>query len=115
MVATKPLKLVVSTSGFATLFSYACSQMNLKSDTEEKISIGPYQIQPFCDKDCNKFTVTVVDCVPLMGEMVWATFLGFLLFSSILAGAVWAMLAIESPTRFETARSKPLIIPDHSQ
>jgi len=97
------------------VFSYACSQMNLKSDTEEKISIGPYQIQPFCDKDCNKFTVTVVDCVPLMGEMVWATFLGFLLFSSILAGAVWAMLAIESPTRFETARSKPLIIPDHSQ
>ena len=97
------------------VFSYACSQMNLKSTTDEKISIGPYQIQPFCDKECKKFTVSVVDCVPLMGEMVWATFLGFLLFSSILAGAVWAMLAIESPTRFETARSKPLIIPDHSQ
>jgi len=100
------------------VFSYACSQLNLKSATEDKIEIGPYQIQPFCsdkDKQCNKFTVSVVDCVPLMGEMVWATFLGFLLFSSILGGAVWAMLAIESPTRFETARSKPLIIPDHSQ
>jgi len=97
------------------VFSYACSKINLKSTTEQKISIGPYQIQPFCGADCKKFTVTVVDCVPLMGEMVWATFLGFLLFSSILAGAVWAMLAIESPTRFETARSKPLIIPDHSQ
>lgn len=99
------------------VFSYACSQLSLKSkDTGNKIAIGPYQIQPFCDGDkCNKFTVTVVDCVPLMGEMVWATFLGFLLFSSILGGAVWAMLAIESPTRFETARSKPLIIPDHSQ
>ena len=100
------------------VFSYACSQMNLKSMKENddtKIAFGPYQIQPFCSNECNKFTVSVVDCVPLMGEMVWATFLGFLLFSSILAGAVWAMLAIESPTRFETARSKPLIIPDHSQ
>ena len=99
-------------------FSYTCSQMNLKStkeNDESKIALGPYQIQPFCSDKCNKFTVSVVDCVPLMGEMVWATFLGFLLFSSILAGAVWAMLAIESPTRFETARSKPLIIPDHSQ
>ena len=100
------------------VFSYTCSQMNLKSmkeNDESKIALGPYQIQPFCSDKCNKFTVSVVDCVPLMGEMVWATFLGFLLFSSILAGAVWAMLAIESPTRFETARSKPLIIPDHSQ
>ena len=100
------------------VFSYTCSQMNLKStkeNDESKIALGPYQIQPFCSDECNKFTVSVVDCVPLMGEMVWATFLGFLLFSSILAGAVWAMLAIESPTRFETARSKPLIIPDHSQ
>lgn len=100
------------------VFSYACSQLILKSGEEntkgDKIALGPYQIQPFGGDD-KKFTVSVVDCVPLMGEMVWATFLGFLLFSTILAGAVWAMLAIESPTRFETARSKPLIIPDHSQ
>merc|ERR1711970_1196024 len=101
------------------VFSYTCSQMKLSSRNEDNtikdtLAIGPYQIQPFGGND-KKFTVSVVDCVPLMGEMVWATFLGFLLFSTILAGAIWAMLAIESPTRFETARSKPLIIPDHSQ
>jgi hypothetical protein len=55
-----------------------------------------------------------VDCTPLMGEMMWATIIGSFLFTFFTGIGVYFILAIESTPRFETTRSRALIIPERN-
>ena len=99
-------------------FSYTCNmgEGNIK-DNEGKVTdtlqLGNYQIQADGAQFKNGQFGMAIDCTPLFGEMVWVTLLGFLLLTALMAAALAAVLAIESPAKFETPRSKPLIIPDH--
>ena len=53
------------------------------------------------------------DCIPLMGEMMWVTLIGLFIFVSLLSVGLYFLMSIETPARFESPRSKPLIIPDN--
>ena len=79
---------------------------------KDSVTIGPYQLQSGGLGDSGLFG-PVYDCTPLMGEMLWVTVIGFLLFVFLLSVGIYFILSIEIPPRFETPRSKPLIIPDN--
>jgi len=93
-------------------FSYTCNMVEGKKDSNT-IQLGNYQIQADGAQFKNGQFGMAIDCTPLFGEMVWVTLIGFLLLTFLMAAALAAVLAIESPTKFETPRSKPLIIPEH--
>jgi len=88
-------------------WSYTCNSQTIKVG-ENTLQIGQYQVQA----DGGAQFGMAVDCTPLFGEMVWVTLIGFLLLTFIMAAALAAVLAIETPSKFETSRSKPLIIPE---
>lgn len=92
-------------------WSYTCNSRQA-TNADKILSIGAYQVQADSAQFANGQFGMAIDCTPLFGEMVWVTLIGFILLTLIMAAALAAVLAIETPTKFETPRSKPLIIPD---
>ena len=87
--------------------------MTVSDSAKNSISLGPLQLQPSEESDENKMFFDLnYDCTPLMGEMMWTTVIGFFIFTFLLSVGVGFILSIEAPEKFESPRSKPLIIPD---
>jgi len=99
-----------------TTWSLTCTNstmVNLANDGA-MLSFGPYQLQ-MGDLDYygDKVFSPNYDCTPLMGEMVWVSVIGLLIFTLLLSTGIYFILSIEAPAKFESPRSRPLIIPDN--
>jgi len=94
--------------------SLTCTNVTVSDSAKNSISLGPLQLQPSEESDENKMFFDLnYDCTPLMGEMMWTTVIGFFIFTFLLSVGVGFILSIEAPEKFESPRSKPLIIPDN--
>jgi len=99
-------------------FSYTCNKSKLKNvegDTIHTLSFGPYQIQygAAMESKTQPYFSRAIDCTPVFGEMVWITVIAMVVFTTILAFGLYFVVSIDVPSRFETPRSRQLIIPDN--
>ncbi|CAG5098927.1 Oidioi.mRNA.OKI2018_I69.XSR.g16095.t1.cds [Oikopleura dioica] len=99
-------------------FSYTCNKSKLKNvqgTTTTTLAFGPYQVQygAAMESKAQPYFSRAIDCTPVFGEMVWITVIAMVVFTIILAFGLYFVVSIEVPSRFESTRSKPLIIPDN--
>jgi len=99
-------------------FSYTCNKSKLKNvegETIHTLSFGPYQVQygAAMESKAQPYFSRAIDCTPVFGEMVWITVIAMVVFTTILAFGLYFVVSIEVPSRFETPRSRQLIIPDN--
>merc|ERR1711953_197277 len=99
-------------------FSYTCNKSKLKNvdgETTTTLAFGPYQVQygAAMESVAQPYFSRAVDCTPVFGEMVWITVIAMVVFTVILAFGLYFVVSIEVPSRFETPRSRQLIIPDN--
>ncbi|CBY09840.1 unnamed protein product [Oikopleura dioica] len=99
-------------------FSYTCNKSKLKNvegETIHMLLFGPYQIQygAAMESKAQPYFSRAIDCTPVFGEMVWITVIAMVVFTTILAFGLYFVVSIEVPSRFETPRSRQLIIPDN--
>merc|ERR1712127_161556 len=97
-------------------FSYTCNKSKMKNvegDTTHTLSFGPYQVQygAAMESKAQPYFSRAIDCTPVFGEMVWITVIAMVVFTTILAFGLYFVVSIEVPSRFETTRSRQLIIP----
>ncbi len=116
-------------------FSYTCNKSKLKNvegETIHTLLFGPYQVRIYSlltslklqtlnkiqygaamESKAQPYFSRAIDCTPVFGEMVWITVIAMVVFTTILAFGLYFVVSIEVPSRFETPRSRQLIIPDN--
>lgn len=99
-------------------FSFSCGEMMLNTrDVKQgktlyklNLSIHRLQVQPYPPKTQNLVFHDSFDCSTWFTIPLWSGLAVSTLLTSILAMGVYALLMIKTPDRFESVKSKPLLI-----
>lgn len=98
----------------STYFSFACSLQSttsINSTTDGgnvSVMMNNYQMQPYNVKD--KFSAAV-QCVNFISKGAWMGAVSALILLSVLIFSIIMLMSTSTPDRFETTKSKCLIIP----